>query len=155
MSKKIFYHYCFILLICNIIPSLNICPKGKEYSISEPKRSVQGKSIYYELGNKTKIKEVYINLQVKPKDLSYVSLIISKDIPKNDSKKSTLVINFSSKKDKKGIVVQIQKFINETHLENEDDIIQIAPSKIPITMNFDIYIEKKEIKILYVQKVLF
>ena len=154
MNKKICYSYVFIILLCNIIASLNICPKGMDlYFISEPKTSIREKSIYYTFGDTIKTTEVYINLEIKPKEQSYASLIISKGIPQNASKKNLLELNFISKKDKNRIFLQIQKNINETHSENEDEMIPIESNDIPITMKFDIFIEKKEMTIIYKQNI--
>ena len=50
----------------------NICPKGMDlYFISDPKASIREKSIYYTFGDTIKTTEVYINLEIKPKEQSY------------------------------------------------------------------------------------
>ena len=176
MYNNIFSYVAFILLINNLILSLSICPKGMElHSFSESKKLTEEKIIYYKLGDKIKrLKEIYLNFEMDPKELSYVSLILSKDTPKNAPDKDALVFNILSIGDKKGIFLKMQKHLNETHRENEDDMIQIdsliqakeknkEPNEISIEnkessnniIKFDIYIQNKRIKILHSKAVLF
>lgn len=177
MNNNIFSYVTLILLINNLILALSLCPKGMElYSFSESKKFTEEKIIYYKLGDKIKwLKEIYLNFEMDPKELSYVSLILSKDTPKNAPDKDSLVFNFLSKGDKKGIFLKMQKHLNETHIENEteDDMIQKdsliqtkeknkEPNEIPIEIKelsniikLDIYIQNKRIKIMYSKSVLY
>ena len=91
MLKKIFNKIALILLFSTVSASINLCPKGLDsyYSFSLPqfKTSIQENSIFYKLENNIKIEHCYMSLEILPKEVSYISLILSKDIREENSKK--------------------------------------------------------------------
>ena len=105
MLNKIFNYLALILLFSTVSASINACPKGLDsyycFSLSQFKSFIQENSIFYKLEKKIKINYCYMSLEILHKEVSYISLILSKDINKNNSKKNVLALDFVSKEEKK------------------------------------------------------
>ena len=175
MLKKIFNYLALILLFSTVSASINVCPKALDsyYSFSLPqfKTFIQENSILYKLENKIKIDHCYMSLEIPPKEVSNISLILSKDIYKSNLKKNVLALDFIFEEDKEGILIKIKKCLNDACSGNKDEIITIdstiqesqkGPNAIKETnkkvsniMKFDIYLEKTEIKITHFEKVVY
>ena len=112
-----------------------------------------------------------MSLEIPPKEVSNISLILSKDIYKSNLKKNVLALDFIFEEDKEGILIKIKKCLNDACSGNKDEIITIdstiqesqkGPNAIKETnkkvsniMKFDIYLEKTEIKITHFEKVVY
>ena len=122
MLKKIFI--TLILLFSTVSASINVCPKALDsyYSFSLPqfKTFIQENSILYKLENKIKIDHCYMSLEILPKEVSYISLILSKDIYKSNLKKNVLALDFIFEEDKEGILIKIKKCLNDACSGNKD-----------------------------------
>ena len=175
MLNKIFNYLALILLFSTVSASINACPKGLDsyycFSLSQFKSFIQENSIFYKLEKKIKIDHSYMSLEILPKEVSYISLILSKDIYKNSLKKNVLALDFVSEEEKKGILLKIKKCLNDACSGNKDEIITIGPiieesqkgpnanketnKEVSNTMKFDIYLKKTEIKIMLSEKVIY
>ena len=129
MLKKIFNYLALILLFSTVSASINVCPKALDsyYSFSLPqfKTFIQENSILYKLENKIKIDHCYMSLEIPPKEVSNISLILSKDIYKSNLKKNVLALDFIFEEDKEGILIKIKKCLNDACSGNKDEIITI------------------------------
>ena len=107
MLDKIFV--ALILLFSTLSAPINACPKGLDsydsFSLPQFKTSVQENSIFYTLENKIKIDHCYMSLEILPKEVPYISLILSKDIYKSNLKKNALSLDFIFEEEKKGILL--------------------------------------------------
>ena len=125
MLSKIFT--TLILLFSTVSASINVCPKALDsyYSFSLPqfKTFIQENSILYKLENKIKIDHCYMSLEIPPKEVSNISLILSKDIYKSNLKKNVLALDFIFEEDKEGILIKIKKCLNDACSGNKDEII--------------------------------
>ena len=168
MLSKIFI--TLILLFSTVSASINVCPKGLDsyysFSLAQFKTSIQENSISYLLENTIKIDHSYMSLEILPKEMSYISLILSKDIHKSNLKENALAFDFDFQRRKKALL-KIKKYLACASSENKDEIITLDPilqesQKGPNAideinkeiMKFDIYLEKTEIKIMLSEKVI-
>ena len=117
MLNKIFNYLALILLFSTVGASIKACPKGLDsyycFSLSQFKSFIQENSIFYKLEKKIKINHSYMSLEILPKEVSYISLILSKDINKTNPKKNVLALDFVSEEEKKGILLKIKKCLND------------------------------------------
>ena len=171
MLNKIFNFVALILLFSTVSASINVCPKGLDpyysFSLAQFKTSIQENSISYLLENTIKIDHSYMSLEILPKEMSYISLILSKDIHKSNLKENALAFDFDFQRRKKALL-KIKKYLTSASSENKDEIITLDPiiqesQKGPNAideinkeiMKFDIYLEKTEIKIIHFKKVIY
>ena len=160
-----------VLLFSTVGAPINVCPKGLDsyysFSLAQFKTSIQENSISYKLENKIKIDHSYMSLEILPKEASYISLILSKDIHKSNLKKNALAFDFDFQRRKEGIL-KIKKCLNDVCSGNKDETIMLDPiiqesQKGPNAIKeinkeiikFDIYLEKTEIKIMLFKKVIY
>ena len=119
-----------VLLFSTVSASINVCPKGLDsyysFSLSQFKTSIQENSISYKLENKIKIDHSYMSLEILPKEMSYISLILSKDIHKSNLKKNALAFDFDFQRRKEGIL-KIKKCLNDVCSGNKDETIMLDP----------------------------
>ena len=105
MLKKIFNYLALILLFSTVSASINVCPKGLDpyysFSLAQFKTSIQENSISYLLENTIKIDHSYMSLEILPREISYISLILSKDIHKSNLKENVLAFDFDFQRRKK------------------------------------------------------
>jgi hypothetical protein len=94
-----------VLLFSTVSASINVCPKGLDsyysFSLSQFKTSIKENSISYKLENKIKIDHSYMSLEILPKEMPYISLILSKDIHKSNLKENALAFDFDFQMKKK------------------------------------------------------